>query len=190
MNTPELVEWHRVSSETGLVECWWTHPFLDVLNTWDLKDKTWLEMGCGWGTATLRHKCKFVDSVESNSKWAMDVDLYCKSNGLFNGMLHIRELADGIPELKDKYLEMIPDKQFDYISIDGLYRVECIEWAIDHFKGRGGIIVIDNLNQDYVFISPKAMELIAPYEEHVFIQSEHTNHEGLPWNTRYIKIPA
>lgn len=51
-------------------------------------------------------------------------------------------------------------------------------------------MVIDNLDQDYVWISPKAMELIEPYESEVFIQQNHINHEGKPWNTRWVKIPV
>ena len=51
-------------------------------------------------------------------------------------------------------------------------------------------MVIDNLDQDYVWISPKAMELIEPYESEVFIQQNHINYEGKPWNTRWVKIPV
>lgn len=193
MNTPELVEWQRISPDTGLVECWWTHPFLDLMNTWELKEKTWLEFGAGLGTASLRNRCKWVDSVESDRNWAAKARRYCHDNNLSNGTIYSYrdfDIPDGIPEQMSSYFNLVPSKEYDIISIDGIYRVECIEFAIKHFKGRGGILVIDNLNQDYVFISPKAMELIAPFEQEIFVQPGHVNHEGLPWNTRYVKIPA
>lgn len=187
---PELVEWQRVSKETGLVECWWTHPCLDVINTWDLKDKTWLEFGAGLGTASLRQKCKWVDSIEANNEWAAKAANYCNENSLYNGIIHSANLPDGIQELKDSYFQLIPAGEYDIISVDGIWRNECLQWAIDHFIGRGGKLIVDNLDQDYVWISPAAMELMAPYPCEIYYQPGHTNHEGKPWNTRIFTIPA
>lgn len=187
-----LVEWQKIAPN-GFVYPWWTHPFLDVLETWDLKDKTWLEFGAGRSTAWLRSKCKWVDSIEANKEWAQSATLECGQNGLLNGMIWsaIEDLPDGVQERKEEYFELIPpERHYDIISVDGIWRAECIQWAIDHFKGRGGILIIDNLDQDFVFISPFAMELIAPFEGETFIQPGHINHEGKPWNTRYYKIPA
>jgi len=200
MNTTELVEWQKLAPN-GLVYPWWTHPFLDVLETWDLKDKVWLEFGAGRSTAWLRSKCKYVVSIEANLEWAAQANSDCALNNLYNGrVLCEKDLPDGQQDRKQEYFDLIPldilghDLErlypFDIISIDGIWRTECIQWAIDHFKGRGGIIVIDNLDQDFVWISPKAMELIEPYESEVFIQPNHINHEGKPWNTRWVKIPA
>ena len=63
-------------------------------------------------------------------------------------------------------------------------------YSLNHFKNSGkhrtGVIIIDNLDQDFVWISPKAMELIAHYNQKIFIQPTHINHEGKPWNTRYV----
>lgn len=191
MNTPELVEWQRVSSETGLVECWWTHPCLDVINTWDLKDKVWLEFGSGLGTGSLRKKCKWVDSIEANLEWAAKSWQYCEANHLHNGLICAENIPDGIPEVKDSYFDLIPKSGiYDIISIDGIYRVEALQWALDHLKGRGGILVVDNMDQDFVWISPAANELMAPYPCEIYYQPGHTNHEGRPWNTRTYTIPA
>lgn len=186
-----LVEWQRVNPETGLVECWWTHPFLDEMNTWNLKDKTWLEFGAGLGTASLRKKCNWVDTIEANQDWAQTTAEYCGENHLYNGKIHFSQLAEGIQENIAPYFDLIPeDVKYDIISVDGIFRNECLQWALDHFKGRGGIIIADNWQQDYVWISPAAEELMVPYKMSRFVQPDHTNHEGRPWNTVYWEIPA
>lgn len=196
MNTHELVEWQKYAPN-GLVYPWWTHPFLDVLETWDLKDKVWLEFGGGRSTAWLRSKCAWVNTIESNSEWAAQAKRDCEANNLSNGEIFYADLPDGIQERKNEYFGLIPigfrhlDKiekvDYDIISVDGIWRYECLQWALDHFKGRGGILIADNFDQDYVWISPAAIELMAPYKEseHVYFQPNHTNHEGRQWNTRY-----
>lgn len=188
MNT-KLVEWQRHSPTNGLVQCWWTHPMLDLIETWDWKDKVMLEMGAGLGTAWLRDRCKWVDSLEADLEWAKRAEEYCQANGKTNGVIYAKQLPDGVQGTQPKYFGMIPDKQYDIISIDGIYRTEAIEWALNHFKGRNGLLIIDNLDQDYVWISPKAMELLEPYKGEIFIQKNHVVHEGKPWNTRYYNIP-
>src|ERR1700677_2123162 len=143
MTHPELCEWQRVNSETGLVECWWTHPCLDVINTWVLKEKNWLEFGAGLGTAYLRSKCKWVDSIEANNEWAAKAINYCDDNDLYNGGIYSANIPDGVPELMASYFNLIPkgifdftpESEYDIISVDGIYRNQALQWAIDHFKG-------------------------------------------------------
>lgn len=186
----ELVEWQKMAPN-GLVYPWWTHPFLEVLETWDLKDKKWLEFGAGLSTAWLRSKCKRVHSVEANKGWAERAVDYCRETDNTNGVIFYDDLPDGVQERKQEYFDLIPKEiLYDIISVDGIWRNECLQWAIDHFKGRGGILIADNFDQDFVWISPAAIELMKPYEERVFYQPGHINHEGKPWNTRYWIIPA
>lgn len=191
MNTSELVEWQRIDPENGLVEPWWTHPFMNFLKTWNLANVKWLEFGAGRSSSWLRSRCEWVDSIEANLEWAKQAITDCVAAKLDNGRVYAHNLREGVEEDMPTYFRMIPEWQkYDVISIDGIFRNECLQWAIDHFKGRGGIIVVDNMNQDYVWISPAAQELMASYEEHIFVQPDHTNHEGRPWNTRYFVIPA
>ena len=92
---------------------------------------------------------------------------------------------------KQEFFDMIPkDKEYDIISVDGIWRYECLEWALNHLKGREGIIIADNWHQDYVWISPPAEKLMSKYDINIYIQPNHTNHEGNPWKTVYWKIPA
>jgi len=190
MNTNQLVEWQRVDPENNLVEPWWTHPFMDTLKQWPLKDVTWLEFGAGRSTAWLRDKCKWVDSIEANVEWGLQAHEDCARASLGNGMVRVQNLREGVPEDLPLYMDMIPkDTQYQVVSVDGIFRNECLEWAIKHLKGRNGILIADNFEQDFVWISPAAVELMKPYEEHVFFQPGHTNHAGKPWNTRYWIIP-
>jgi len=191
MNTADLVEWQIRSPKNGMIMCWWTHPMLELIEIWDWKDKNVLEFGAGRGTAWLRERSKFVISIEADLEWAEQARKDCAEYGLNNGGIYARQLPDGVQGTQPEYFGMIPnDIEFDIITIDGIYRTEAIKWAINHLKGREGLLIIDNLDQDFVWISPKAMELIEPYESEVFIQPNHINHEGKPWNTRWVKIPA
>lgn len=186
----ELVEWQRIDPDNGIVEPWWTWPCMDVIKTWDLKGKKWLEFGAGLSTAWLRDKCEWVDSIESSNEWAAKAANYCNQNNLINGNIHSADLPDGIQELKEAYFRLISETEYDIISVDGIWRNECLEWALNHFKGRGGIVVVDNMGQDFVWISPAADALMSPYQCEIFYQPGHTNHEGRPWNTRIYTIPA
>jgi len=191
MNTADLVEWQRPSPKNGMIQCWWTWPLLDLIETWDWKDKNVLEFGCGRGTAWLRERSKWVDSIEADLQWAEQARKDCADYGLINGTIVARQLPDGVQGMQEEYFSMIATpKKYDIITIDGIYRTEAIEWAINHFKGREGLLIIDNLDQDFVWISPRAMELIEPYEQEKILQPNHINHEGKPWNTRWVKIPA
>ncbi len=190
MNTSELVEWQKIAPN-GLVYPWWTHPFLEELERWDLSGKRWLEFGAGRSTAWLRSKCNCVDSIEANLEWALQAKRDCEAAELFNGHIFAKQLADGVQGTAHEYFDLVPrGTVYDIISVDGIWRNECLQWAIDHFKGRGGILIADNFDQDFVWISPAAVELMKPYKEFVFYQPDHTNHEGKQWNTRYWIIPA
>ena len=95
MNTSELVEW-QIRDENVLVMPWWTHPFLDVLKTWNVSDKNWLEFGGGRSTAWLRSKAKWVDTIDASEEWAHQSKIDCESNNLTNGELYVKTLADGV----------------------------------------------------------------------------------------------
>lgn len=191
MNTSELVEWQIRSNKNRMVMCWWTHPILELIETWNWKDKTILETGSGRGTAWLRERSKWVDSIEADLEWAEQVRKDCQEYDLNNGRVFAAQLPDGVQDRKQEYFDLIPtDKQYDIITVDGIWRYEMLQWALDHFKGRGGLLIADNWDQDYVWISPPAIELMKPYEIHTFIQPNHINHEGKPWKTVYWEIPA
>lgn len=191
MNTPELVQWQKIAPN-GICYPWWTHPFLDELETWNLSNKNWLEFGSGLSSAWLRSKCKWVDSIEANIEWAIKSSDYCYNNLMLNGHIHSKNIPDGVQEVKDEYFDLInKSTDYDIISVDGIWRFESLQWALDHFKGRGGILIADNWRQSGVWISPPSEELMAPYEIHSFEQTDHTDNDGVnKWKTVYWNIPA
>lgn len=191
MNTSELVEWQRIDPTNGLVEPWLTWSFMEIAKCWPLKDWTVLETGGGRSTAWWRNKCKWVDTVEGNKDWGAQIIKDCETHGLYNGELFCDDIADGTPDGLEKFMSLLPKrKSYDMIIVDGLYRVEMIKWGIENLEfGNGGVLVVDNYQQDYVFISPKAESLLSEYLINRCVQLEHTNHEGRPWNTSFWFIP-
>lgn len=190
MNTNDLVEWQRIDPENGLVEPWLTWPFMEWVKTIDLSDKVILEFGAGRSTAWWRKKAKWVDSIDASSEWVAQAENDCAAAGLVNGKIFYDNIPDGLAtQYLQKYISLIPEKQYDVVVVDGIYRTEMLQWALDHFKGRGGLLIADNWQQDFVWISPPAEELMNPYKLNRFVQPNHTNHEGRPWNTVYWEIP-
>ena len=177
--------WQIPSPTNGLTMCWWTHPFLALADTWDWTGKTFLEFGAGLGTPWLRSKCAWVDSVESDLLWAEEARSACQKANLLNGAIFAAQLPP-----REQYFDLIPkDKQYDIVSVDGIFRNDCLQWAVDHLKAGGGLLIVDNMNQDYVWVSPKADEIMREYQAHIAIQPNHACHKGKPWNTRYYVIP-
>lgn len=185
MEHPELCEWQRLDPETGICEPWFTHPFLDEIKTWNMKEKTILETGCGLSTAWWRSRSRWVDTIEANTNWAQKAHDYCQMRDQRNGEIFTKQIPDGIPEEMPKYFSLIPpEKSYDIIVIDGIYRTEMVEWGIAHLRSHnGGVLMADNFMQDFVWISPKAEELVSEFEIHKYTQPGHVNHEGRPWNT-------
>jgi len=192
MNTSDLVEWQIIDPDSGLCYPWLTHPFLAALKSWDIKDKRVLEMGGGRSTAWWRFYSKWVHTIDTNVEWAGQADIDCRERKLTNGIIHCAEIPDGIQGMQGRYFRLaeISAFAFDIIVIDGIFRTEACQWAVDYAKKRirSTIIIADNWQQDFVWISPKAEEIMAPYQIHKFVQPTHTNHEGRPWTTVYWEI--
>lgn len=184
MNTSELVEWQRIDPNTGLVQPWLTHPFLDWAAQQDWNDKTVIMFGAGLGDAWLARKCKLLYVVERNQEWLLKSERIAQDNGIKN-IKYVYRPCDDCAGKQDYYCHLIDGVDIDIIINDDAYRTEICELAINYFKGRGGILIADNWMQDYVWVSPPAEELMKPYKMCQFYQPGHTNHEGRPWSTVY-----
>lgn len=187
----ELVEWQRVDPENNMVQPWLTHPFLDWAKTQDWSDKTIIMFGAGLGDSWLASKCKMLYVVERNQEWINKSEELARAYGVTNIKYVYRPCNDS--DWKQQYyVQLIDGVDIDIIINDDAYRTEICKLAVDYFKGRGGILICDNFDQDYVWISPPAIKIMEPYKEHevIFYQPNHVNHEGKPWNTRYWNIPA
>jgi hypothetical protein len=119
--------------EHGIQMPWYTRPFLEILDTWDLKGKNVFEYGAGHSTLWYRSRGALVFSVDSDAEWANMSDAYYTND-------------------KDLYLRSSLScwgKKFDIVAIDGDYRDDCTEYALEALKP-GGILIIDNWDQPSV----------------------------------------
>ena len=192
MNTPELVEWQIIDQDNGLVMPWFTHPFLNWMKKQDWSDKTLLMFGAGMGDAWLGKKCRMVYIVERSREWLDKSKAYCEANGITNVQYIYRPVNDCDGKERE-YLDLGGEDIFDIIINDDAYRTECCQVAVDYFtkRGKGGIFICDNWIQSFVWLSPKAEEIMQPYEAHVFEQIDHTNNDGVnKWKTAYWEFPA
>lgn len=173
-------EWQKIDPDNGLVMPWYTHPALDEIKNWHLKDKTVLEYGAGASTIWWGDKCKSVFSIEANKEWFEKVGEAVKaSNGFI--ALEYRDCNEG-DQTKIDFYTQIPDWiEPDIVVVDGILRYECILKALT--LPRPLTLIVDNWQQDYVFICPAAEEVMKDYAGQLFIQPDHKNHEGRPWTT-------
>jgi predicted O-methyltransferase YrrM len=100
----------------------------------------------------------------------------------------LRAVNEGDQNKVDFYT-FVPDIDFNIIVVDGILRNECLQHAIKLLSKKGGIIIADNWQQDFVWLSPAAEDLMKPYERKIFVQPDHTNHEGNAWKTAIFTIP-
>lgn len=194
----ELVYKQKVDPSNNLVFPWFTHPFLEVLDRWDLENKTVLEYGGGRSTAWWRKKCRFVLTIEAKDDFAYEIQTECEENGL-NAKGYIvcdTEWREGDRRVERSYVkahEHLVDTgseyQYDIVAVDGIFRYECMIEGISLLSERGGMLIIDNWHQDG-FLCPACEELVKDYEGYVFPQADHEDHHGNCWKTAYFVIPS
>lgn len=185
----DLVEWQRIDPENNLVEPWLTWPFMDWVKTQDWSDKNIIMFGAGLGDAWLAKRCKHLTVVERNEEWLIKAADNAGANGVFVHYIH-RPCNDSDGKA-DYYCQIPDDRIYDIIINDDAYRTEMCQIATDYLtRNGGGLFVCDNFDQDFVWRSPKAIEIMTPYKdkEVIFYQPGHINHEGNAWNTRYWEI--
>lgn len=184
MSNIELVEWQRYSPKNGMIQCWFTHSCLDWMEEQDWSDKTVIMFGAGLGDAWLAAKCKNLYIVERNSEWLEKSKIVSNQAGSNNIEYILRPCNDSDGKA-DYYLELPKEVDFDVIINDDAYRTELCQVAVDYFKKKGGgIFVADNWVQSFVWMSPKAEEIMSPYKPIIFEQENHTNNDGVnKWKT-------
>jgi len=183
MNTTEL-SFGQKCDDNGLIMPWFTHGCLDWIKERDWSEKNVLMFGAGLGDAWLAKRCKSLTVIERNEEWLHKAAEICGNNGVFVNYIH-RPCNDSDGKA-DYYCEIPNDKKFDVVINDDAYRTEVVFKAIEYFKEKGGgVLICDNYWQDYVWKSPAAIDALAPFENHIFPQPDHTNYEeeGCNWKT-------
>jgi predicted O-methyltransferase YrrM len=158
-------EWQHRCPETGLVLPWYTKSFLDELATWDLKDKTVLEIGLGASSLWWYRKCKQLYGCDNNPEYIFALkDIVSK--GAWLHVLYERE----------HFVQFIKDYgHVDIIIIDGdpiEWRDACVQPALDRLRP-GGKLIIDNWMQPSVgWIPAEETQLIVTALPHVIYSQE------------------
>jgi len=126
-------EWRYFDETLDMPYPWYTRPALEIIEQWDLKGKLIFEYGAGDSTFWYRKKGAETYGVESDKKWADYVGYTV------------------MPLDKQDYIESstYSKQKYDIIIIDGDYRDECTQYALQGLR-EGGFLIIDNYKQPSV----------------------------------------
>lgn len=172
---------------TGDVQPWFTHPALDVVEKWNLRGTSVLEWGGGASTAWWANRVgpdgrvltieygdtRTLDAVTSDA-WLE----YMKATAHANSHVTLRVCAN------DTYLTVSAAHAWDVVVVDGdptCLRTACIRVAL--MLPRPLVLIVDNWQQDHVYVDPAAEQIMAPFTGDFFTQPNHTDHDGRPWRT-------
>lgn len=166
-------EWQHRDPETGLVLPWYTKTFLDDLVTWDLKDKTVLELGGGASTLWWNKKAGEVITIESSRQWAETIAASGPTVVIAELKQHFIQWANGTPNYYDIVI-------VDCEPID--WRDDCIAAALCTLKP-GGRLIIDNWLQPSVgwMASEETQQLLSQYPVKVYQQEGHPDWKTAVW---------
>lgn len=176
MNINELSFGQRIDPKSNLCELWLTHGALDAIKYMDLSDKIIVMFGAGMGDRWLSQRCKKLVIVERNEEWYSK----CASTASEN-TTYIFKPCNDCSGKEEYYLSVLDAIKPDVIINDDAYRFEVIVKALT--LPRPLILITDNWMQDFVFYCPKGEELLMSFEQDIYVQKDHTNHEGNCWKT-------
>lgn len=166
----------RIDPKFGIIQPWYTHGALDEIQSWNISDKIVLEWGGGCSTFWWSRKCKHVFTIEAHKEWFDWINDMAKQYNFNNISTYNRW-----PESQEEYVK-IPDGCVpDIVCIDGSLRTECLKLTLT--LSRPLIIIFDNWMQDDVYFDVEAEKMMLAYPGKFYIQSDHTNHNGHPWQT-------
>ena len=105
-----------------------------------------LEWGAGYSTIWLeKFDPAYLVSIEHNKDWADALEPYLTTTDL--------RKVDTYPK---NFVNEWEEQSFDLIIIDGINRLKCLYWVLDHnLLAEGGIIIYDDMHrkwsqQDYI----------------------------------------
>jgi hypothetical protein len=173
----ELCEFQKIDPSNNLVYPWLTHPALEEIQKWNLDGLSVLEYGAGLSTLWWASKCKEVYSIEANQDWFLRINEIKPANV----GLSYRPCNEGDQSKIEFYTSIPEDFIPDIVVVDGILRYECIQKALT--LPRPLTLIVDNWQQDQVFICPAAEDLMKDYEGQFYVQTDHRDHNGRPWQT-------
>ena len=180
--TTDLCFGQRIDPELGILEPWYVNACVDKIKEWDLSDKVVFEYGLGASTIWWATKAKKVIGVDHNQEWFEKTDMELCARGIENKtrLYRINTHEGDATETRDLYVTIYNAKEKpNIVIVDGVHRYECAEYAVKVLKPE--ILIIDNHQQDYIFICPALDFLLDGVRMERFVQPDHKDHEGRPW---------
>lgn len=166
----------RIDPQLGILQAWYTHGALDRICRMDVSDKVVCEYGAGHSTVWWSKKAKQVYAVDHSKDWANNINKIIGSE-----VVKYVDTNEGNTLTRTDYVNAFDGVVADIVIVDGIHRYECAEHAVKVLKPE--ILIIDNHQQDYVFICPALDELLKDYRMERYVQQDHKDHNGRPWAT-------
>jgi hypothetical protein len=113
---------------------WYTYPAIEYLRQLDVSDKSVFEFGCGNSSLFWAQRAKEVISIEDNKIWYETIRKLKNDN---QQVVLVEEKTDYI-----SYISKL-NRHFDIIIVDGQYRFDCANNALNYLKDKG-MIILDN----------------------------------------------
>jgi hypothetical protein len=127
---------------------WYTYPLIDFLKFRDFSNKTVLEFGGGQSTQWWASKASSVITLEGDLLWFEKIKPTIPANVDLRYVTMDSRQAN--VEAVKRSIESTSIEKFDIIVIDGLYRENMIDIALQ-YMATGGIIICDNA-EGYGFV--------------------------------------
>ncbi len=166
--------------EHDIVEPWFTHGALDEIENWKLDDKIVWEWGGGYSTRWWASRAKHVYTVEhsgDNPEWWAKLEAFAiERKNITLRKCDARNYAS-IPE------GVLPS----IVVVDGVYRTECIAWALERLL-RPFTLIVDNWQQPGVYVDPHAVKLLEDVPGRIYEQIGYAVPTHMPWQTGIWKI--
>lgn len=134
---------------------WFTRDSIRILDHYIKKADLGFEYGSGRSTIWFAKKSQNLISVEHDIKWYKKIVELIEKNYIKNvNLIHKTTKSPYI-----KSLDSYTDKSFDYVVVDGFWRMECALFSLKKIKP-GGLLIIDDC-QRYMPFKTRSPESIA-----------------------------
>jgi len=120
---------------------WYSYPSIDFLKYRNYEEKIVLEFGGGQSTLWWAERAKNVVTLEGDKGWYEKIKGNMPDNADLT-YVSMESKEANVSQVKESLSEK-NHEEYDVIIIDGLYRFEMIDIAINYLK-EDGIIICDN----------------------------------------------
>ena len=113
---------------------WYTYPAIEYLRQLDISDKSVFEFGCGNSSLFWAQRAKEVISIEDSKMWYETIRKLKNDN---QQIVLVEEKTDYV-----SYITKL-NRHFDIIVVDGQYRFDCANSALNCLNDNG-MMILDN----------------------------------------------